>query len=59
MDARAILPFTCPGMRGTPCILEGCKAVRDALIDELKRRGLDEEIRVVETGCLGHAILVL
>ncbi len=38
---------------GTPCILKGCKAVRDALIDELKRRGLDEEIRVVETGCLG------
>ncbi|NLJ60554.1 MAG: NADH-quinone oxidoreductase subunit NuoF [Firmicutes bacterium] len=38
---------------GTPCILEGCKAVRDALTEELKRRGLDEEVRVVETGCLG------
>lgn len=38
---------------GTPCVLEGCTAVRDALIGELKRLGLDEEVRVVETGCLG------
>jgi (2Fe-2S) ferredoxin len=38
---------------GTPCVLEGCRAVRDALIGELKRLGLDEEVRVIETGCLG------
>ncbi|MDI6638176.1 MAG: (2Fe-2S) ferredoxin domain-containing protein, partial [Bacillota bacterium] len=38
---------------GTPCVLEGCKGVRDALIAEVKRRGLDREVKVVETGCLG------
>lgn len=38
---------------GTPCVLGGCKAVRDALIAEIERFGLQDEIRVVETGCLG------
>ncbi|MEW6229271.1 MAG: NADH-quinone oxidoreductase subunit F, partial [Bacillota bacterium] len=34
-------------------MLAGCKGVRDALIAEVKRRGLDREVKVVETGCLG------
>ena len=38
---------------GTPCVLEGCKAVSDAFSSELKRLGLDGEVRVIETGCLG------
>ncbi|HHY46545.1 MAG TPA: NADH-quinone oxidoreductase subunit NuoF [Firmicutes bacterium] len=38
---------------GTPCVLEGCKAVRDALISEVRRAGLAGEVKVVETGCLG------
>ncbi|HHV61253.1 MAG TPA: NADH-quinone oxidoreductase subunit NuoF [Firmicutes bacterium] len=38
---------------GTPCVLGGCKAVRDALIGEIHRQGLSREIKVVETGCLG------
>jgi NADH:ubiquinone oxidoreductase subunit F (NADH-binding)/(2Fe-2S) ferredoxin len=38
---------------GTPCMLKGAGAVKDALCREIERAGLQEEIRVVETGCLG------
>lgn len=38
---------------GTPCVLKGSRAVQAALIDEIKKKGLDGEIKVVETGCLG------
>lgn len=38
---------------GTPCLLGGCRGVKDALIAEIDRQGLAEEIKVVETGCLG------
>jgi NADP-reducing hydrogenase subunit HndC len=34
-------------------VLEGCKGVRDALVAEVQRRGLEREVKVVETGCLG------
>lgn len=38
---------------GTPAVLKGAMAVRNALIEEIKRKGLDKEIKVVETGDLG------
>jgi len=38
---------------GTPCILKGAAAVQSALVKEIERKGLANEIRVVETGCLG------
>ncbi len=38
---------------GTPCVLGGCRAVRDAFLAEIDGRGLAGEIKVVETGCLG------
>lgn len=38
---------------GTTCVMKGCQAIQSALIEEIKRRGLDNEIKVVETGCLG------
>ena len=38
---------------GTPCTLKGAGAVKEALCREIDRAGLGEEIRVVETGCLG------
>ncbi|HPP73922.1 MAG TPA: NADH-ubiquinone oxidoreductase-F iron-sulfur binding region domain-containing protein, partial [Armatimonadota bacterium] len=38
---------------GTPCILKGSRAVQTALVDEIKKKGLENEIKVVETGCLG------
>ncbi|NLG85140.1 MAG: NADH-quinone oxidoreductase subunit NuoF [Firmicutes bacterium] len=38
---------------GTPCLLGGCRGVKDALVAEIERQGLTDEIKVVETGCLG------
>ncbi len=38
---------------GAGCISSGGNAVKDALAAELKSRGLDNEIRIVETGCMG------
>ncbi|MGI6296227.1 MAG: NADH-quinone oxidoreductase subunit NuoF [Armatimonadota bacterium] len=40
---------------GTAALLKGAHAVRTALTEEIKRRGLDKEIKVVETGALGLA----
>ena len=38
---------------GAGCISSGANALKDALAAELKKRGLDEEIKIVETGCMG------
>jgi NADP-reducing hydrogenase subunit HndC len=38
---------------GTPAVLKGAIEVKSALVEELKKRGLDKEIRVLETGDLG------
>lgn len=38
---------------GTPCVLGGCRIIKEKLVEEIHRRGLHEEIRVLETGCLG------
>ncbi|HAP31946.1 MAG TPA: NADH-quinone oxidoreductase subunit NuoF [Firmicutes bacterium] len=38
---------------GTGCVSSGSHPTRDALIGELKNRGLDKEIKVVDTGCFG------
>ncbi len=38
---------------GAGCVASGAIEVRDAFRAEVERRGLDKEIKVVETGCLG------
>jgi len=38
---------------GAGCISSGGNALRDVLAAELKKRGLDGEIKIVETGCMG------
>jgi NADP-reducing hydrogenase subunit HndC len=38
---------------GAGCLSSGGNALKDVLAAELKKRGLDEEIRIVETGCMG------
>lgn len=38
---------------GANCALKGSPRLRELLIDEIGRAGLDQEIRVVETGCFG------
>jgi len=41
---------------GTPAVLKGALALKETLVKEIERRGLDKEIKVVETGDLGlHA----
>ncbi len=42
---------------GTGCTSSGSYAARDALLQELKKAGLENEIRVVETGCMGRCDL--
>ncbi|MCE5323975.1 SLBB domain-containing protein [bacterium] len=38
---------------GTPAVLKGAMAIKTALVNEIKKKGLDKEIKVVETGDLG------
>ncbi|HEY3298441.1 MAG TPA: (2Fe-2S) ferredoxin domain-containing protein, partial [Armatimonadota bacterium] len=38
---------------GTPCLLKGSAAFQSALTQEIEKRGLSSEVKVVETGCLG------
>ena len=38
---------------GAGCISSGCKAVQSALLEELKELGIENEVKVVETGCMG------
>ena len=42
---------------GTGCTSSGSLAVREALAAEVKRRGLENEVRVVETGCRGFCAM--
>ncbi|PKN51934.1 MAG: NADH-quinone oxidoreductase subunit NuoF [Deltaproteobacteria bacterium HGW-Deltaproteobacteria-13] len=42
---------------GTGCQASGQPAVKKALLEELDKRGLAEEIKVVETGCNGFCAL--
>ena len=39
---------------GTGCVASGTANVKEAIQEELKKRGLDEEIRLVLTGCNGY-----
>ena len=38
---------------GAGCISSGGNALKDVLAAELKKRGLDDEIKIIETGCMG------
>lgn len=38
---------------GAGCISSGCKTVQQALINEIKSAGISDEIKVIETGCIG------
>ncbi|MBP7868477.1 MAG: NADH-quinone oxidoreductase subunit NuoF [Firmicutes bacterium] len=38
---------------GSPCVAAGCRAVRDEIERSVREQGLDREVRVIETGCLG------
>lgn len=38
---------------GTGCEASGSEEVRRGLVEEIKRQGLEKEVKVVETGCFG------
>ena len=38
---------------GGACITSGEKSVKDVLVDELKKNGIEDEVQVIETGCMG------
>jgi len=38
---------------GTNCVLNGSKVIEKALSEELVKRGLTKEVKIVETGCFG------
>ena len=42
---------------GTGCTSSGSVALRDQLAEELKAKGLEEEIKIVMTGCFGLCAL--
>src|ERR1017187_1376852 len=42
---------------GTGCTSSGSFAARDTLLSELKKAGLEHEVHVVETGCMGRCDL--
>ncbi|MEW6675797.1 MAG: NADH-quinone oxidoreductase subunit NuoF [Nitrospirota bacterium] len=42
---------------GTGCVASGSLILKDALKEEIKKRGLEEEVRVILTGCNGYCAL--
>ncbi len=42
---------------GAGCVSSGCKQVKAAFLDELKKNELEGEVKVVETGCIGSCDL--
>ena len=38
---------------GGACITSGEKSVKDVLVAELKKNGIEDEVQVIETGCMG------
>ncbi len=42
---------------GTGCTSSGSAAIRERMVAELKKRGIDDEVKVVHTGCFGLCAL--
>ncbi len=42
---------------GTGCTSSGSVAIREKLAEELTKKGLDEEVKIVQTGCFGLCAL--
>jgi NADH-quinone oxidoreductase subunit F len=38
---------------GAGCVSSGCKAVEESLVQSVKKLGLADEVRIIETGCMG------
>jgi NADH-quinone oxidoreductase subunit F len=42
---------------GAACVSSGCRDLRDAIVVKVKEYGLQDEVRVIETGCVGSCDL--
>ena len=42
---------------GAACVSSGCREIRDAIVVKVKEYGLQEEVSVIETGCVGSCDL--
>lgn len=42
---------------GAACVSSGCREIRDAFIIKIREYGLQDEVKVIETGCVGSCDL--
>ncbi|MDR2017270.1 MAG: NADH-quinone oxidoreductase subunit NuoF [Syntrophobacterales bacterium] len=42
---------------GAACVSSGCREIRDAFVIKIMEHGLQEEVKVIETGCVGSCDL--
>lgn len=42
---------------GAACVSSGCRQIRDAVVNKIVEQGLQNEIKVIETGCIGSCDL--
>ena len=42
---------------GAACVSSGCRELRDAFVIKIIEHGLQEEVKVIETGCVGSCDL--
>lgn len=38
---------------GAACVSSGCREIRDAIVSAVQEKGLQDEVKVIETGCVG------
>ena len=42
---------------GTGCTSANCEAVKDAIVEEIKTQGIEKDVKVYQTGCMGICAL--
>ncbi len=42
---------------GAACVSSGCREIRDAFVIKIIEHGLQDEVKVIETGCVGSCVL--
>ena len=42
---------------GAACVSSGCREIRDAIVHKVKEKGLQDEVKIIETGCIGSCDL--
>ena len=42
---------------GAACVSSGCREIRDAIVHKVSEKGLQDEVKIIETGCIGSCDL--